>query len=417
MKKFLNRCSLIQILICIYMFVAIIFPGKYKLVKGIGAAELLLAFIFVFYLGYNVSSLKRAKLLFSNIVSFIKKPFMRSLLALLVIMAVSTTYSQNKTIALTETLRFFSYIAVGFLIVNEFKNEADLKQLYNTLLFATLLLGILGILQYFTKFGASISVIIAGKTPRIEATMGNPNSFGAYLVIVIFPIIMLCLYERENKRKLFYISLALLTMVNLIMTLSRNAWLSFFTGLFALVFIYNWRFVYFIAAALGTALFIPQVYGRILQFKDMSQNDGRIKVWNTALKMIQEHPLIGVGNGNFVVHYNSYVDRFPELRIPNVYNFPTHNAYLKLQSELGILGTLAFVLVLFFLLKDLLSLLHYSSGYYKYFYTGIFVSALCMLVLNFFDNILFVPQAAVPFWILIFTAQAAKGKAFLRRAA
>ncbi len=73
----------------------------------------------------------------------------------------------------------------------------------------------------------------------------------------------------------------------------------------------------------------------------------RMVVWKNTFKMWQDHPVIGVGMGNFRVHYDLYaqaavVDPF----WPGFEWHRTHNDYLQALAELGLVGFSLLLIVL-----------------------------------------------------------------------
>lgn len=408
MSSIIKDKRYLSIFISIYLFSAIVLPNKFKIVNKLSIADALFAIILIAYIIVVIRSKDTLISFFNNTIDFFKRPFVFFMSFLMLIMLISTSYASNKSIALNESFRFFIYLSLGYLIIYELSDSKSIGLIINVFLASTFVLDILGIVQYFTKIGASVSLELLGTTQRIEATLGNPNAFGAYLVIALFPCIMLLIYEKNKAKKLFISIVCLLSLINLQFTLSRNAWLSFAFGITLLTILYSWKFIIFILAGAGAALFVPQIAARVRQFGDPAHNQGRIKIWKIALKMIEDHPLRGVGNGNFSVLYDSYVAKYPEYWEMYYVEYPTHNVYLKFFSELGIFGLTAFLLALVFALRNLFTLLRGPESILKYFFTGFFISTLCMLLLNFFDNILYVPQVAVLFWVFLFAAEGIK---------
>ena len=191
---------------------------------------------------------------------------------------------------------------------------------------------------------------------RITSTFANPNAFGAYLILIIFPVIMLSIYEKNKTKKIMYVLLSMLVIINLVMTFSRNAILGLGIGLLVLTLIYSIKWIFALGGLAILLSFIPSVFQRIVGTFDLHQNELRIKLWKTALYMIRDHPILGVGNGNFVTKYNEYVSKYKELKYYAYKNYPNHNSYLKFESELGILGIASFIgiiiTVLFRIKKD-----------------------------------------------------------------
>jgi O-antigen ligase len=71
----------------------------------------------------------------------------------------------------------------------------------------------------------------------------------------------------------------------------------------------------------------------------------RWELWKVGFKVWMQHPILGVGGGNFGAFAASHF-RFGELEaFPSpsmLYGYNLHNAYMQILSEFGILGILAF---------------------------------------------------------------------------
>lgn len=387
------------------MFLLIILPSNFKLYKKLSPADLAFIVLFLSYLFFILKTGEIKKYISIKVKKALKNSLIRLMILLLILMVVSTIYASNKAIALNESVRFLSYIMIGFLIISELNTKHFFSMIVFNYILISFLLNILGLIQYFTGIGISTTVNIVSNTLRLESTFGNPNSFGAYIVLALFPTIMIFIKEKNSKLKTFYGVQVVLSLITLILTYSRNSWLAFFVGILIITIMYSWKFIFIIIAGGGISLFIPSIMGRVKQFTDMSQNMSRINIWKIAIKMIKDHPIRGVGNGNFSVLYDSYVEKYPELWMEFVTAFPTHNAYLKVFSELGVFGLVIFLSIIFNLMKTMIYLNKKLKGNFKNFYMGFFVSCCVMLILNIFDNIFFVPQIALPFWIMVFVGE------------
>jgi O-antigen ligase len=79
---------------------------------------------------------------------------------------------------------------------------------------------------------------------------------------------------------------------------------------------------------------------------------GRFFVWNNSLKIIAEHPLFGVGQGNF---HEQYVSLLPS-DIPDKRKLThAHNDWLNITAISGIPGGLIFLVLWLVVLRKILS--------------------------------------------------------------
>jgi O-antigen ligase len=326
--------------------------------------------------------------------------------ALLAMMVISITYSVEKGLALSETVRFATYLILFFIIKYEFNRSKYIKGFINSYVVCVAIMSVFGIYQYFTGFGLNSNFVKTNgflHRPQITVSLDNANNFGAFLILAIFPIIMLTLYERNNKKKILLGLLSISLLINIVFCYSRNAMAGFIIGFIVLAVIYSWRLLLPIGGVAALVFLIPQVGRRLMQISSSSKDYTRIKLWETAWYMIKQHPIFGVGNGNFVSLYDSYVAKYPELYIYYSYKrFPCHNSYLKIQSELGIFGSISFLGILLYSFLKIKRLIESTEDrLYRYFYTGFLASMVAFFFMNLSDNLFFVPKTTVCFWLLL----------------
>jgi O-antigen ligase len=66
----------------------------------------------------------------------------------------------------------------------------------------------------------------------------------------------------------------------------------------------------------------------------------RLLLWATAWNLFTSAPLLGVGWGNFITLYGSYLSSFSDLIPPGV--FAIHNIFLQVLTETGVVGFASF---------------------------------------------------------------------------
>lgn len=317
-----------------------------------------------------------------------------------IIMCLSMVYASDKGIALFEGARYCTYIILYITI----KYEFNIKKKFNKFMFIftlqSALVFLFGMIQYLTGFGVE-SVVDTEGTIRMEGTLGHPNALAAYIILMIFPLILFAINEKNKKYKVVYSIIILLGIIDLILSWSRNAWLSLVVGFVALAIIYNYKFLYGIFIAVLTAFTVPFMRVRLISLTSSTINGGRIKLWKAALKMIEDHPIRGVGNGNFSLNYDSYCLKYPELYAEGHNGFPTHNSYLKICSELGAIGVIVFFSTYIITFFKLLKANRKYKKRYSGFTTAVLVSFIAFMFSNLFDNLLFTPKVMTIFICLI----------------
>lgn len=141
----------------------------------------------------------------------------------------------------------------------------------------------------------------------------------------------------------------LLTVVTVLLTHSRGA----FLALVATALWMAWRsgrlgraVLALVASGVAFLLFAPaHVLERLSTIGDTQESsaNARLIAWSTALRMIGDNPLLGVGLRNFQ-------PRFPEYSViplgPSSQTYVAHNSYLQIWAESGSLAFLVYLLLL-----------------------------------------------------------------------
>ncbi|MCY6370496.1 O-antigen ligase family protein [Clostridium ganghwense] len=401
----IKKKSMLSCLIYLYIILMPILPSKFK---GIPLGDIILFLIGLVYLFTILIYSESRERFIKGIQDFFTDYLSIFMVLLFIVMCISVSYASYKTMALKESLRFVTYIIIYFIIKYEITEKYILDNIIKTYLLVVAAISSFGIIQYFTKIGLSKEFIYdkgyAFKV-RIPSTLENPNSLGAFLILAIFPLIMITLYEKNKSKKMLYGIISMVVFINIVLSGSRNTWGGFLIGAFIFIIIYNWKAIFLFLLGGASALMIPSVRNRIGDFK-LVFKDPRVNLWKIALEMIKDHPIVGVGNGNYYSLYGAYVKKHPELDYNHHVNFPVHNSYLKIQSELGIAGSVSFVGILVSVLVKIKTFINITkNGFYKAFYKGLLISIIVFYIMNISDNLFFVPKISMYFWILVAISQ------------
>lgn len=296
-------------------------------------------------------------------------------LAFLGLMILSSSVAVNKQASLDFILRYALMLLATVLFFFTVSAEIELlPRLFKALVIVALLQAAIGILQFyeiaFTQVPPTGHLIPYG-------LHGNRNLFSSFIAF-LFPFCGYLAYAGDRKWRLFSGAVLWLCIYALILGQSRSSWVAVAGTLcictaivltqhrrLGAAFVKGWfkamAFIVLGTVAAATLAFtIPNNQGLGRQLKDraaslvkLSDEDSlgsgaaRIGLWKQSLKMIREHPLLGVGAGNWRVVGGSYGTEGldPAIAQGLLLRDRAHNVYLHNGAEVGVLGMLVYVAI------------------------------------------------------------------------
>jgi len=207
-----------------------------------------------------------------------------------------------------------------------------IERLVATLLVANVGLLVTAALVRSGAFGEE-KITISQNFERTGALVQNPNELAFTLTTMLVLAIMTFLRARSLPVKTLVFGLAAADLFFIMATLSRSGFISLCVVLAFLVFklTSNLKAVTVILVlVLAGALMVPDAlferFGRIDQVRDVD----RFQIMRVGVAMSLDHPLLGVGLGN-------YVAAFPDYNVSNMKReAPAHNMYLDLAAQMGL---------------------------------------------------------------------------------
>ena len=109
----------------------------------------------------------------------------------------------------------------------------------------------------------------------------------------------------------------------------------------------------------------------------------RLNYWKDTLKIIKANPLTGIGLGNF---------NLPQTRY-------SHNSYLQIGAEMGIMGIISILCLVISILKSCLKAIKNSS--YKNQVAILITANTVFLIHNLLDFSFFLPEAVYIWWLVL----------------
>ena len=286
---------------------------------------------------------------------------------------LSLAWARDPVLGVERALAITKAFVIYALVLLLTGSREQLRQGAWTLVAAAAFVGGLGVLQAlagtYDQTVAGLARVeyaqIYGRVfePRIAGPVGDPNFF-AQMLIPAVPIGLLLAQSATSVRERVaaFGSVGLVTAA-VLMTYSRGGALALGVVL-VLWLLGQGASARRLAAGVGAiallVLLVPSDFARRLttfrQFLpgsghvlrlDSSFEQRRVLV-TTAWHMFLDHPLTGVGAGNYAVHYRPYTEEtgsvvleYEEFDQPH---YP-HNLYLEIAAETGLPGLIAFAAV------------------------------------------------------------------------
>jgi len=284
-----------------------------------------------------------------------------------------------------------------FYFAQIFLKKRHIRILILVLLASSFLLSIDGIYQKFMGVD-----FLRGFAPTqgdsgflgIRASFNHYNGFAGYLVMAFFIAIGWIMYLKKIWVRLIVALLSFLIIINLLLTYSRGAWISFLLVSLVFIWVISYKkkkilfglFLIFFAIAV---INISSVRERFLLIFQSGGDSDRFRVWKLAMSMVKDSPLLGKGLGLFMSFFRDYS--------PNILIQYAHNCYLQMLAETGFIGFLPF---LWFLIELMRTACKRIQGKNDFLLMGLFAAVSAFLVHMFFDTHLYSLKSAILFWLI-----------------
>jgi O-antigen ligase len=240
---------------------------------------------------------------------------------------------------------YVKIILIFALMVTTLTTPKRLRQLTWLMIVASGYLAARGVLDYAR--GVNLT-----EGDRLKGAVGgifeNPNDLALNLVTFLAPTIFIILLERRPLRRLMAGGIAVLMLAVIVATKSRGG----FLGLSAMLLVVAYYTIkvkpqWIFAGVLAVVVAVPMLPQRFWDRMDSITNgendatgsrEARLRLMQQAVQVFADNPLTGIGAGQFE-NYNGpgAIER----------NRATHNVWLQVAAELGLLGLAIFAYLVF----------------------------------------------------------------------
>jgi O-antigen ligase len=254
--------------------------------------------------------------------------------------AISIAWAQSSSAAVSGTERYLLNILLLPIVFGTIRTRRQFLWIGGAFLVGAAASAAFGLLQS------------AGPVGRLTGTIGDANEQAAVLVAgMMLAIGLSSILPVGSRGRFFAIALGLVCAFGFVNTVSRGGFVALGCTLVAGVFFGGrWRgraLLLGVLAVVSVGLYFS-VLATLAERQHLSSTSstGRTDLWRIGWNMFGDQPLGGVGTGNFPVAAVRYVQTSgPLTRADLIVDVPhaTHNQYLDIIDELGIVGIAAFL--------------------------------------------------------------------------
>ncbi len=315
------------IVFIILLFMTVFNSEKYGVVFAKVCIPIIL---FIFYSSMKQNILKRIKV--NLVIGFVW---------CLAFILSSLVFYKNNYVDIQTLIVICFFIFFGCLFLDVNFDVTQIKLIFNTYVFCSFIISLNIIINYLT------GNFYRDKRATFEIFDVNkdPNYMAALIVPAIFIVLIDIFYKHKIEYKIMLTILNVILITALVMTGSRGS----FVAVVAAVGVYiilqmldtdissSYK-VLIILGIIVSAVFISFLLlystNRLLDFSSYG-TDIRLSIWKYALSFWRTSPLIGHGAGS-TSNYTLF----------GIYSFATHNCFIDVLGDSGVLGGLCFLFIL-----------------------------------------------------------------------
>jgi O-antigen ligase len=201
----------------------------------------------------------------------------------------------------------------------------------------------------------------AGTQDRLAGTIGEPNQLAAVLVAgVVLALALAVLVRGKPLLRIVLVGASSVCMLATFLTLSRAGLIALVCAALASIVVGGrWRaaaaaFAFATVAALLVFFALIASPDQRARVTEINGGSGRSDIWVIGWRMVEAHPVHGIGVGQFqtsAVHYLIKPGTIKRSDLIIIEPKVAHNIYLQVLSELGVVGLIPFLLILGFSLR------------------------------------------------------------------
>lgn len=346
------------------------------------------------------------------------------LLVYFVVMALSVFVAQDRAIAFNDLIDYAKDLFILMCVILALKNWEMWRRSVWIMLLTIFVIAVLGSIQsifhlYENDFLGFANIYVDYISEyqdqyRFMGPLDDPNLWGQVLVAMIPIAIYRAIYSKKIFTKAISSVIAVVIAFAAFYTYSRGAFLALAMSLLLILLENRVKIQYvLVLSVIVLLLFLASPEGyidRVSSLFELSPNSqtgvysdvsfrGRLSEMTVGINMFYDHPVLGVGKGNYPYYYLDYAKQVG-LEYRNEAR-QAHSLYIEILAETGILGFLAFSAAIVSVVLELNRVRRYYKGIKAYDRAG-WVASISISILTYLTSSIFLHGDYIRyFWMII----------------
>jgi len=330
---------------------------------------------------------------------------------------ISLLWVEDGYLATVMLAQFIVFSLVFLLTINIFDDYKKIESLLKSIVVSLTLVSIIGLLQYYF-FNIDFIKHLFTQIAVPAATFGNKN-MASHFVVMALPLSLILIFtSKSNRQVVLYSITTIIGAWFLIYIVARQAYIATIVELFVLSLFFildKWKnkdkalltimvnkksksiaifsiliFLVFAANFSNQGFsFESNAHSKIAKIQSISvdEHNPRLPAWRNTIEMIKEHPIIGVGVGQWQAQYPLYYDRVMK---DIIFNEGTrlkrlHNDYLEIFANVGVIGYVFLLWLSWLMIRKIWSILTNHKSEYRFYVLGLTLGIIGFLVVAVFS--------------------------------
>ena len=273
---------------------------------------------------------------------------------------ISLAFSGHITDGLPQVWKFWVFLEL-LVVFSALRSAALLRWLFLTWAGFAAIDAMRGVVQFVHKVQQARAVHSADYTfyvgERITGFSSHWNTFSAQLMFSLIMLAAFLFFAPDFRKRMWvWIGCAALMALAILLAETRAVWVALAVASVYLIWFWRRWLVLLVPVTIAIAFLVspPVIRARFTSFlhpQGVDSNAFRIVTWTTGVRMIEAHPLLGLGPEEPRIQFDRYMP--PEmLPKPEGSYIHLHNMYLEYAAERGIPTTLVMLWLLFQVVYD-----------------------------------------------------------------